>query len=306
MRRKIYSRVFVANFPDKLISSTDLEFRRTYFNENWAGYKIYAYLGETDEFHGLGIPRTIGSAVIKASLNSSGDIEYTASFYDKLYAEKGSTYFDYLSGGKLNPTHLIRFKFDNKYSSVQDIVNTLYLFLRDGIRNFRNAKNESLTESLKYSTLSEIENLIDTDEEINELFLTPVNELPAGYRHLSPGFGNMTLYDMLLQYENAFNCRYILQYRDNKPSGLVFYVVNDNKVEEINMFSFDLNSNNTEMLLDLRRLLNQLLDQYESVSFAGNKNTEINNIYRRIVSKYPKHKEFDFKGLGITKYTIYK
>ena len=306
MRRKIYSRVFVANFPDKLISSTDLEFRRTNFNENWATYKIYAYLGETDEFHGLGIPRTIGSAVIKASLNSSGDIEYAASFYDKLYAEKGSTYFDYLSGGKLNPTHLIRFKFDNKYSSVQDIVNTLYLFLRDGIRNFRNAKNESLTESLKYSTLSEIENLIDTDEEINELFLTPVNELPVGYRHLSPGFGNMTLYDMLLQYENAFNCRYILQYKDNKPAGLVFYVVNDNKVEEINMFSFDLNSNNTEMLLDLRRLLNQLLDQYESVSFAGNKNTEINNIYRRIVSKYPKHKEFDFKGLGITKYTIYK
>lgn len=61
-----------------------------------------------------------------------------------------------------------------------------------------------------------------------------------------------------------------------------------------------------DMLLDLRRLLNQLLDQYESVSFAGNKNTKINNIYRRIVSKYPKHKEFDFKGLGITKYTIYK
>lgn len=306
MRRKIYSRVFVANFPDKLISSTDLEFRRTNFNENWATYKIYAYLGDNDEFFGFGIPRIIGSVVIKASLNSLGDIEYAASFYDKLYAEKGSTYFDYLSGGKLNPTHLVRFKFDNKYSSVQDIVNTLYLFLRDGIRNFRNSKNESLTESLKSSTLSEIENLIDTDEEINELFLTPINELPVGYRHLSPGFGNMTLYDMLLQYENAFNCRYILQYKDNKPAGLVFYVVNDNKVEEINMFSFDLNSNNTEMLLDLRRLLNQLLDQYESVSFAGNKNTEINSIYRRIVSKYPKHKEFDFKGLGITKYTIYK
>lgn len=306
MRRKIYSKGFVANFPDKLISSTDLEFRRTDFNENQARYKIYAYLGEIDGFFGLEIPRIIGSAIINASLNSFGDIEYTASFNDKPYAEKGSTYFDYLSGGKLNPTHLVRFKFYNKYSSVQDIVNTLYLFLRDGIRNFRNAKNESLTESLKSSTLSEIENLIDTDEEINELFLTPVNELPVGYRHLSPGFGNMTLYDMLLQYENAFNCRYILQYRDNKPAGLVFYIVNDNKVEEINMFSFDLNSNNTEMLLDLRRLLNQLLDQYESVSFAGNKNTEINNIYRRIVSKYPKHKEFDFRGLGITKYTIYK
>lgn len=142
--------------------------------------------------------------------------------------------------------------------------------------------------------------------QINELFLTPVNELLVGYRHLSPGFGNKTLYDILLQYENAFNCRYILQYRDNKPAGLVFYIVNDNKVEEINMFSFDLNSNNTEMLLDLRRLLNQLLDQYESVSFAGNKNTKINNIYKRIVSKYPKHKEIDFKGFGITKYTIYK
>ena len=306
MRRKIYSKGFVAYFPDKLMGSTDLEFRRTDFNENRARYKIYAYLGENDGYFGYGIPHSIGLAIINASLNSFGNIEYVATLGDKPYKEKGSTYFDYLSGGKLNPTHLIRFKFDNKYSSVQDIVNTLHLFLRDGIRNFRNAKNESLTESLKSSTLSEIENLIDTDEEINELFLTPINELPVGYRHLSPGFGNMTLYDMLLQYENAFNCRYILQYRDNKPAGLVFYVVNDNKVEEINMFSFDLNSNNTEMLLDLRRLLNQLLDQYESVSFAGNKNTEINNIYRKVVSKYPKHKEFDFKGLGITKYTVYK
>lgn len=306
MRRKIYSRGFVADFPDKLIGSTYLEFRLNEFNESQARYKIYACLGDNDEFFDFEIPRMIGEAIIKASLNSFGNIEYVATLGDKPYKEKGSTYFDYLSGGKLNPTHLVKFRFDNKYSSVQDIVNTLYLFLRDGIRNFRNAKNESLTESLKSSTLSEIENLIDTDEEINELFLTPVNELPAGYRHLSPGFGNMTLYDMLLQYENAFNCRYILQYKDNKPSGLVFYVVNDNKVEEINMFSFDLNSNNTEMLLDLRRLLNQLLDKYESVSFAGNKNTEINNIYKRIVSKYPKHKEFDFKGLGITKYTIYK
>lgn len=306
MRRKIYSRGFVANFPDKLISSTDLEFRRTDFNENWARYKIYAYLGENGEHFGYRIPHSIGLAIINASLNSFGNIEYVATLGDKLYKEKGSTYFDYLSGGKLNPTHLVRFRFDNKYSSVQDIVNTLYLFLRDGIRNFRNTRNESLSESLKSSTLSEIENLIDTDEEINELFLTPVNELPVGYRHLSPGFGNKTLYDILLQYENAFNCRYILQYRDNKPAGLVFYIVNDNKVEEINMFSFDLNSNNVEMLLDLRRLLNQLLDQYESVSFAGNKNTEINNIYKRIVSKYPKHKEIDFKGFGITKYTIYK
>lgn len=306
MRRKIYSRGFVANFPDKLISSTDLEFRRTDFNENWARYKIYAYLGENGGHFDYRIPHSIGLAIINASLNSFGNIEYVATLGDKPYKEKGSTYFDYLSGGKLNPTHLVKFRFDNKYSSVQDIVNTLYLFLRDGIRNSRNTRNESLTESLKSSTLSEIENLIDTDEEINELFLTPVNELPVGYRHLSPGFGNRTLYDILLQYENAFNCRYILQYKDNKPAGLVFYIVNDNKVEEIDMFSFDLNSNNTEMLLDLRRLLNQLLDQYESVSFAGNKNTEINNIYKRIVSKYPKHKEIDFKGLGITKYTIYK
>lgn len=40
MRRKIYSRVFVANFPDKLIGSTDLEFILDEFNESYARYAL--------------------------------------------------------------------------------------------------------------------------------------------------------------------------------------------------------------------------------------------------------------------------
>jgi hypothetical protein len=112
--------------------------------------------------------------------------------------------------------------------------------------------------------------------------LTPINELPEGYRHLAAGpMSSMSLYDLIVSYDNLLGCEYVLSYKGGKPAGLIFYIpsADGNGIDEINMFSFDLNSNNVELLIDLRRLLNDLLTKYDYVSFAGNKNTEINKLY---------------------------
>ena len=173
-------------------------------------------------------------------------------------------------------------------------------------------KKIHLQEQLVPVNLEDLKLQIQDDPYLEELLTVDSNKLPAKYRYLvdeefrnAPSIGGMTLYKLIKDSRLVAKETFFSK-TDDKITGWVAYIESDedpDKVENIKMFSFDLNSNNVVLTRDLLDLLKYLLKKYKAVSWKALAENPANKAYEKIVKKY--NGEIKYLKNGKVSYTIY-
>lgn len=157
-----------------------------------------------------------------------------------------------------------------------------------------------------------LEEQMSKDKSLSELLLKPAGELPEKYTYLLaelfPGWETATLYYLLdASFKNVPNDQIYFSMAGDKIVGWCAYTTEYNRqlrqtvVNEIKMFSFDVNRPNPVILRDLETMINMLLDEYGVIFWGAVKENPANRIYKRAIEKYHGTKE---EYYGLVYYTI--
>lgn len=161
---------------------------------------------------------------------------------------------------------------------------------------YRNKKKEMCSALVK-ANKQLLENQMQSNETLKNLLMKPASELPEKYTYLLAevfeGWKDTTLWHLIEEtfrkipsdqifFSMAGNeivgwCAYTTK-RDPK-SGTIY-------VDEIKMFSFDINRPNPVLLRDLESLIKDLLEKYSMVSWVAVKENPANRIYQKAIEKY--------------------
>jgi hypothetical protein len=151
-----------------------------------------------------------------------------------------------------------------------------------------------LEEQLVPANIRELQIAMEQDVDLYTLLNTPAKDLPEYYRYLvqeiSNDIENETLLTVIKLSLGRFARRSIFSYfsmAGSKITGFAAYMVQDNKVTEIKIFSFTPSVGSGVVLLrDLDNLLNNLVQKYDSVSWFAYRNNPANRIYQKAIEKY--------------------
>jgi len=159
------------------------------------------------------------------------------------------------------------------------------------------SKEEQLFEKFVPAKLEDLKSAMKKDEELKKFLNTPAKDLPQNYkflvREITDDNSNKSLLYLIkssleLHFKGTKTVP-LFSVAGNKIIGFAAYIVDleDNKVTEIKMFSFDPSKGSgSNLVRDLDNLLKDLIKQYEKVSWGAMKDNPANRIYKAAIKKY--------------------
>ena len=168
--------------------------------------------------------------------------------------------------------------------------------------SIRSIKQAFIRSALVQADMQSLENQMAEDKSLSELLMTPAKELPVKYSYLLAevfdGWETLTLYHLIAETFTKVpkDHVYFSKVGDKIVGWCAYTTARDPKqgyvyVNEIKMFSFDINRPNPVLLRDLELLINMLLDKYGIISWIAVKENPANKIYQRAIDKYNGSKE---------------
>lgn len=172
-------------------------------------------------------------------------------------------------------------------------------------------KKEEICSSLSECNISELDDLMEKDSELKKLMFTPAKELPQRYLYLleeiDPNMMQCNLYTLIISSLGwGSKIHSYFSKSGNKIVGWCAYHISKkfNGVDEIKMFSFDLDKPNLVLLRDLKNLVDRLLTEYSFVSWGAVPENPANRIYERALAEY-ENKGFDVEKVQSDKEITY-
>ena len=166
------------------------------------------------------------------------------------------------------------------------------------------------TEQRVKADLIEYEKQKKERPDFRNLVLTKGENLPEKYKNLLgetfPKYKNKTLEDLVIQSIKELGEDDVFFSVDEKGTivGFIAIVVDEdeNKVNNIKMCSLKTGNDNEEIMPDLKRLLDDLLQKYDSVSWVAVDSNKANGAYKL----YTKHHNGVFKHVEEVHKIFYK
>jgi hypothetical protein len=156
-------------------------------------------------------------------------------------------------------------------------------------------KSGILFEELTPTNLSLLNNRMKDDKDLELFLTTKAKDLPTKYHYLVQDieeYKEYSLYDLMfwtLQGKlSGFTTGTVIpmfSMLGTNPVGFVAYIVKNNEVIEIKMFSFNPNGA-TVLMRDLIILLDRLVKQYNNVSWTAFEGNPANRFYQKAMEKY--------------------
>lgn len=148
-----------------------------------------------------------------------------------------------------------------------------------------------LKETTAKADLSSLDAQLATDQELNKLLNTPAKNLPESYKYLVDEIyeeqEDKTLYYLIKESCNRLKSTSFFSMAGNKIVGFFAYIIGEeNKIDEIKMFSFDLKKNNPVLAADLIRLLDKLRETYVEINWDAMKENPACEQYNKIIKKF--------------------
>ena len=163
-------------------------------------------------------------------------------------------------------------------------------------------KKELITSALVQADMEKLESQMQDNESLMNLLLKPAGELPKKYSYLLAevfdGWETTNLYHLIFETNTKVpKDQVYFSMAGNEIVGWCAYTTEYSRqfkqvvVNEIKMFSFDIDRPNPVLLRDLEMLINMLLDKYGVIFWGAVKENPANRIYQRAIEKYNGTKE---------------
>ena len=159
--------------------------------------------------------------------------------------------------------------------------------------NFTEIYNENsrLQETTEKADLSKLNAQLEVDPELNKLLNTPAKDLSNNYKYLVDeiyeGDEDKTLYYVIKESCSRLKSTSFFSMAGNKIVGFFAYIIGEgNKIDEIKMFSFDLEKSNPVLAADLLRLLSKLRETYVEINWDAIKENPACEQYNKIIKKF--------------------
>ena len=160
-----------------------------------------------------------------------------------------------------------------------------------------NSMNNRLEEALIYResrSLSYLKGLMDKDEDVRRILMTPINllednELDLSYDYLvDEGLKNFSLYKILnLMVNSGMDIHILYSDYNGTPNGIIIYRESSPKVvEEITVISFNLKKNNMVLIKDLMDTFMELIKTHDSVNWMCFKKNPAIRMYYKLCNKF--------------------
>ena len=160
-----------------------------------------------------------------------------------------------------------------------------------------NSMNNRLEEALIYResrSLSYLKGLMDKDEDVRRILMTPIslledNELDLSYDYLvGEELKNFSLYKILnLMVKSGMDIHILYSDYNGTPNGIIIYRESSpSVVEEITVISFNLKKNNMVLIKDLMDVFKELIKSHESVTWSCFKRNPAIRMYYKLCLKF--------------------
>ena len=160
-----------------------------------------------------------------------------------------------------------------------------------------NSMNNRLEEALIYResrSLSYLKGLMDKDEDVRRILMTPIslledNELDLSYDYLvGEELKNFSLYKILnLMVKSGMNIHILYSDYNGTPNGIIIYRESSpSVVEEITVISFNLKKNNMVLIKDLMDVFKELIKSHKSVTWSCFKRNPAIRMYYKLCLKF--------------------
>lgn len=157
--------------------------------------------------------------------------------------------------------------------------------------------NNRLEEALVYResrSLSYLKGLMDKDEDVRRILMTPINllednELDLSYDYLvDEELKNFSLYKILnLMVNSGMDIHILYSDYNGTPNGIIIYRESSPKVvEEITVISFNLKKNNMVLIKDLMDTFMELIKTHDSVNWMCFKKNPAIRMYYKLCNKF--------------------
>jgi len=152
-----------------------------------------------------------------------------------------------------------------------------------------------LNEQFVLAHIQELYDAMDKDNKLRTLLTTKAQDLPTTYLYLIEELTDNYIDKTLLYViETSCNMHYkgtktvsLFSKAGNQLIGFAAYIIRDNSIDEIKMFSFDINKPNIVMIRDLYNLINQFLkDNYKNISWSALIQNPANAIYQKAIERF--------------------
>ena len=160
-----------------------------------------------------------------------------------------------------------------------------------------NSMNNRLEEALIYReshSLSYLKGLMDKDEDVRRILMTPIslledNELDLSYDYLvGEDLKNFSLYKILnLMVKSGMDIHILYSDYNGTPNGIIIYRESSpSVVEEITVISFNLKKNNMVLIKDLMDVFKELIKSHKSVTWSCFKRNPAIRMYYKLCLKF--------------------
>ena len=160
-----------------------------------------------------------------------------------------------------------------------------------------NSMNNRLEEALIYResrSLSYLKGLMDKDEDVRRILMTPIslledNELDLSYDYLvGEELKNFSLYKILnLMVKSGMDIHILYSDYNGTPNGIIIYRESSpSVVEEITVISFNLKKNNMVLIKDLMDVFKELIKSHKSVTWSCFKRNPAIRMYYKLCLKF--------------------
>ena len=160
-----------------------------------------------------------------------------------------------------------------------------------------NSMNNRLEEALIYResrSLSYLKGLMDKDEDVRRILMTPIslledNELDLSYDYLvDEELKNFSLYKILnLMIMSGMDIHILYSDYNGTPNGIIIYRESSpSVVEEITVISFNLKKNNMVLIKDLMDVFKELIKSHKSVTWSCFKRNPAIRMYYKLCLKF--------------------
>lgn len=157
--------------------------------------------------------------------------------------------------------------------------------------------NNRLEEALIYResrSLSYLKGLMDKDEDVRRILMTPIslledNELDLSYDYLvGEELKNFSLYKILnLMVKSGMDIHILYSDYNGTPNGIIIYRESSpSVVEEITVISFNLKKNNMVLIKDLMDVFKELIKSHKSVTWSCFKRNPAIRMYYKLCLKF--------------------
>ena len=160
-----------------------------------------------------------------------------------------------------------------------------------------NSMNNRLEEALIYResrSLSYLKGLMDKDEDVRRILMTPIslledNELDLSYDYLvGEELKNFSLYKILnLMVKSGMDIHILYSDYNGTPNGIIIYRESSpSVVEEITVISYNLKKNNMVLIKDLMDVFKELIKSHKSVTWSCFKRNPAIRMYYKLCLKF--------------------